>query len=252
MKILIMKTFLLMKRPSIVFILLYSINYSFFDLQAQTLPFTPSGCEKNNECKFNQTTGSSTSVSVGVTNSMGVNSSAQASPSYTASASSSLILDSFSNPSNSVSSSSLLNYNSSIQQIGTDSNNISVPVNISIKSDSSIEKSQNGNKSFISDQDKINTSNTANNFSDDNLTSSNAEFSVTGFGGFQDVRLKGDDSGTKFSSSVLPIINTDEKGNQTIGSVYGTGNASAGAEIRSRLQADINNTNFINSFITAF
>ena len=240
-----------MKRPSIVFILLYSINYSFFDLQAQTLPFTPQGCDKT-ECKFNQTSGSSTSVSVGITNSVGVNSSAQASPSYTASASSSLILDSFSNPSNSVSSSSLLNYNSSIQQIGTDSNNISVPVNISIKSDSSIEKSQNGNKSFISDQDKINTSNTANNFSDDNLTSSNAEFSVTGFGGFQDVRLKGDDSGTKFSSSVLPIINTDEKGNQTIGSVYGTGNASAGADVRSRLQADINNTNFINSFITAF
>lgn len=204
------------------------------------------------EYRYNQSIGNSSSVAVGITSSFGVSSSAQASPMYNAAAAAALVLNTDS-PNNGSISAGLPNYNSSIQAVGTEANNS--PVNVKITSESIQVKSTNGNAS----QETIGSQQLtkADNFSDNGSTSSNAEFSAQGFGAIQDLRFRGGGDGTsttgsKFTADVLPLLQTDEQGNTTSGTTYGTGSASANAESRTRFQADITTSTFVNSFVSSF
>jgi hypothetical protein len=198
------------------------------------------------ECRMNQTSGTSSSVGVGVTSTFGVSSSASSSPGYNTSATASLVLNAFdSNVSKD------LGYNSNIQSIGSKTSD--APINIKITS----ETIQTKNKDGATTQDfGDKTQKTASEqFIDNSSTVSNAEFSAEGFGASQDLRFKGkSDAGnsTEFKTEVTPIIKLDKDGNQIIGTEYATSNASANAQTGSRFQADINTSNFANSFMSTF
>jgi len=224
--------------------LILSVQILYSRANAQTTPLT--SCPLS-ECRFNQTNGSSNSVAVGMTSSFGVNSSAQASPSYNSSASAALVLNAFDS-----SNTTQTKHNSSVQSIGLDSNNTTTPINVSINSNTIVTKSKDGATSQeFSDTKQQSTSN---NFSDNSTTTSTADFSAQGFGALQDLKFQGgsDTGGSKFTSDVQPIINTDESGKKSTGTNYGTGSSSAGAETRTRLQAEINTSNFVNAFISTF
>lgn len=204
------------------------------------------------EYRYNQATGTSNSVAVGITSSFGVNSSAQASPSYNAAASSSLVL----NAEGSViqpGGSSLSNYNSSIQAVGTEANNS--PVNVKINSQTVQIKATDGSAS----QETIGSKQMSNatDFSDSGSSTSSATFSAEGFGAIQDLRFRGGSGdstvpGSSFTADVLPILNVDDAGKTTSSSNYGTGSANASAETRTRFQADITTSTFVNSFVSSF
>jgi hypothetical protein len=204
------------------------------------------------EYRYNQSIGNSSSVAVGITSSFGVSSSAQASPSYNAASSAALVLNT-DRPENGALGAASPNHNSSIQVIGTEANNS--PVNIKITSQSIQSKSSSGNAS----QDTIGSRQltAADNFSDNDSSSSNAEFSAEGFGAIQDLRFRGggdgsSTAGSKFTADVLPLLKTDEQGNTSSGTTYGTGSASSNAESRTRFQADITTSTFVNSFVSSF
>lgn len=198
------------------------------------------------ECRMNQSTGTSSSVGVGVTSSFGVNSSAQSTSNYNASSTASLVLNSL-DPA----ASSQLGYNTSIQAIGSQASED--PIAITITSNTVQNKTKSGN-----DAQYFN----ATNYSGDESTSSNAEFNAAGFGALQDLRFKGgsqtvndpvfgeiivDESpGSTFNADVIKIV--DKAG----GPEFGTGNANAGAETRTRFQADITTSSFANAFMSAF
>jgi len=198
------------------------------------------------ECRMNQSTGTSSSVGVGVTSSFGVNSSAQSTSNYNASSSASLVLNSFDQ-----NTSSQLGYNTSIQAIGSQASED--PIAITITSETIQSKAKSGNNSEYFN---------ATNYTGDESTSSNAEFNAAGFGALQDLRFKGgsqtvndpvfgdivvdESSGSTFKADVIKII--DKAG----GPEFGTGNANAGAETRTRFQADITTSSFANAFMSAF
>lgn len=198
------------------------------------------------ECRMNQSTGTSSSVGVGVTSSFGVNSSAQSTSNYNASSSASLVLNSL-DPT----ASNQLGYNTSIQAIGSQASED--PIAITITSNTIQNKTKSANESQYFN---------ATNYSGDESTLSNAEFNAAGFGALQDLRFKGgsqtvndpvfgdivvDESpGSTFNADVIKII--DKAG----GPEFGTGNANAGAETRTRFQADITTSNFANAFMSAF
>lgn len=229
--------------------LLIGINL-FFILcaKAQVSPLT--SCSAS-ECRFNQSNGVTSSVGVGVNSSFGVSSSAQSTPNFTASASSSLILDADSailNPSG-------INVypfrNSSIQTIG--SQNSTDPISIVISSDTIQAKSKDGSSSQTFSQESQATS--SSDFSDNSSTNSDATFTAEGFSAVQDLRFLGStpqSSGSEYKSSVTPIAIKDSNGNPVIGKEYGTGNSSASAETRSRFQADITTSTFVNAFMSSF
>lgn len=214
---------------------------------AQTVPL--SSCAAS-ECRFNQTNGSTSSVGVGVSSSFGVSSSAQSTPNFSASSSSSLVLNSeFPNDVTGNASNSLRN--SSIQTIGSATS--SSPINIVITSDSVQSKSKDGSTSQTFNQD--NQSSSADKFSDDSTISSDATFTAEGFSAIQDLRFKGgnaDSSGSEYNTRVAPLIVKDADGNPVIGKEYGTGSSSASAETRTRFQADITTSTFVNAFMSSF
>jgi hypothetical protein len=204
------------------------------------------------QSSFNQSTGSSSSVAIGITSSFGVSSSAQASPSYNAAAQASLVLNT--DPQSAQSGASKLsNYNSSTQMVGSEAGNS--PVNVKILSNTIKTQSTDGSR----EQDTINSRQltTGDGFSDSGNTISTAEFAAQGFGGVQDLRFRGKgegDAGTgsSFTADVTPLLNTDELGNTSAGATYGTGSANATAETRTRFQADITTSTFVNSFVSSF
>jgi hypothetical protein len=208
--------------------------------------------EGKSEYRYNQATGTSNSVAVGITSSFGVNSSAQASPSYNAAASSSLVLNADGSGVQ-PGGSSLPNYNSSIQAVGTEASNS--PVNVKINSQTVQIKSTDGSAS----QETIGSKQMSNatDFSDSGSSTSSATFSAEGFGAIQDLRFRGGSGdstvpGSSFTADVLPILNVDDAGNTTSSSNYGTGSANASAETRTRFQADITTSTFVNSFVSSF
>ena len=204
------------------------------------------------EYRYNQANGNSSSVAVGITSSFGVNSSAQASPGYNASSSASLVLNT--DPSGTQSGlQNLPYYNSSIQAVGSEASNS--PVNVKITSQTLQVESTNGSSSKEATETKqlINASN----FSDSGNSTSNAEFSAEGFGAIQDLRFRGGDAenqaaGSQFKADVVPILNTDNDGNVKSISTYSTGTANANAESRTRFQADITTSTFVNAFVSSF
>lgn len=207
----------------------------------QTTPLT--SCPVS-ECRFNQTNGSTSSVGVGITSSFGVSSSSQSTPNYNTSSSASLVLDSQAFGGAPLS-------NSSRQSIGSESS--AAPINISITSTSIQTKDRDGTTTQSFNQEQ--QSSAANLYSDDASNVSNANFSAEGFGGIQDLRFKGgtqDQQGSELKSSVIPILVKDAEGNIQPGSAYGTGNSSANAESRTRFQADITTSTFVNAFMSSF
>lgn len=224
---------------------LIALGFSFSKAFAQQQPIQlPDG---KSEYRYNQSNGTSNSVAVGITSSFGVNSSAQASPSYNAGASSVLVLNT-----DSPTSTNLPNYNSSIQSIGTASTNS--PVNVKITSDTIQLKSTDGSRSqeTVGSQQLM----SGNDFSNSEKTTSNADFSAEGFGAIQDLRFRGGgeniDNTSKFTADVTPLLKTDEQGNVSSGTSYGTGSANSGAETRTRFQADITSSTFVNAFVSSF
>lgn len=227
--------------------------------QVCVLMHTPSGYTQTaqlapgkSQSSFNQSTGSSSSVAIGITSSFGVSSSAQASPSYNAAAQASLVLNT--DPQSSqTGGTSLANYNSSTQMVGSEAGNS--PVNVKILSNTIKSQSTDGSR----EQDTINSRQLTNgdSFSDSGNTTSTAEFAAQGFGAVQDLRFRGNGeggagTGSSFTADVTPLLNTDEQGNTSAGSTYGTGSANATAETRTRFQADITTSTFVNSFVSSF
>lgn len=202
------------------------------------------------EYRYNQSLGTSNSVAVGITSSFGVYSSAQASPSYNAAASASMVL----NTDPASGSASPVNYNSSTQSVGTEASNS--PVNVKITSNTIQAKSTDG--STIQDTIGSKQIKEATNFSDSGNSSSNAEFSAQGFGAVQDLRFRGTTSdpaaapGSSLTADVLPLLKIDEQGNTSSGSSYGTGSANSNAETKTRFQADITTSTFANAFVSSF
>jgi hypothetical protein len=236
------------------------INFKSKILAISILLFWPSSSfsqvialpQGKSEYRYNQSNGISNSVAVGITSSFGVNSSAQASPSYNASSSAALVLDTNSSPTP-ANLSTLPNYNSSIQAVGTEANNS--PVNVKINSQTVQIKSTDGSTAQETVGSKQMTN--ASEFSDSGSSSSTANFSAEGFGAIQDLRFRGgngdtNSDSTKFAAEVLPILNVDESGNTTSGTAYGTGSANSNAETKTRFQADITTSTFVNSFLSSY
>lgn len=215
----------------------------FGELRPSIAQISPLNTCAASECRFNQTNGNTSSVGVGITSSFGVSSSAQSTPNYNTSSSASLVLD------GQILGSPIAN--TSRQSIGSEAS--SAPINISITSTSIQTKDRDGftAQSFSADEQ----TSSANLFSDDASSESKANFSAEGFGAIQDLRFKGespDQDGSLLKSSVLPILVTDADGNPVLGTAYGTGNSSANAESRTRFQADITTSTFVNAFLSSF
>ena len=193
---------------------------------------------------MNQAWGSSSSVGVGVTSSFGVNSSAQSTSNYNASAGASLVLNAFD-----ASTPTTNNVNSSLQTVGNAESNS--PITLTIKSDTIQSKSKDGNDAAFFNASKYTSSEN---------NSSNADFTAAGFTASQDLRFKGSnqttkettttssssDSGSTFKADVIKILD------KTGGPEVGTGNSSAGSETRTRFQADVTISNFVNTFMSSF
>lgn len=198
------------------------------------------------ECRINQSNGTSSSVGVGVTSSFGVTSSAQSTSNYNATSSASLVLNSFDQ-----STANQLGYNTSIQAIGSQASD--APIKIEITSETIQTKNKDSNESQYFNSTT---------YKGDETTASTATFNAEGFGAMQDLRFKGEDkstadgtlvelvpspsTGTVIKSDVTKLV--DKVG----GPEFGTGNASANAETRTRFQADITTSNFVNAFLSAF
>ena len=228
------------------------------NVRSQSLPFTPPICASS-ECKFNQSFGTSNSVTVGSGSSIGVNSSASASAGYNSASSANLVLDTFG-----VNVGANVDRNTSIQKVGLDSENKNLNVDVTIKGNSLILKSRDGEKA--SNATAGGSTELGNNFSESTTNTNDANFSAAGFSAFQDLRILGGastvktDNGvttatdyTSFKSSVTPYVEVSPDGN-TKGTtdIYASANSSAGGESRTRISADTNSQTFINSFISAF
>ena len=213
---------------------------------AQAEVTTPSGfsCAVS-QCTMNQSMGTSSSVGVGVTSSFGVNSSAQSTSNYNASSSASLVLNSFNGD-----TASQLGYNTSIQAIGSQASES--PISVTINSETIQAKSKDGSstQTYSDSEQAFN----AKNFTENGSTASAADFTAEGFGAMQDLRFKGAPDptageqvpGSTFAADVIKIL---DKANAP---ELGTGNANSGAETRTRFQADITTSNFVNAFVSAF
>jgi len=224
---------------------LFSLSFTSFEhsVLADTLP-SPSFCSRS-ECRFNQSSGTSTTVGVGVNSSFGVSSSAQGSSNYNSSSSASLILNAFDAKSPDSS------YNSSTQSIG--SNSSDAPIKVLIGTDTIQSKNKDGVTTQIFSDSEQSTS--SNNFVEGTTSSSTADFSAEGFVATQDLRFKGSpdsNDGSEFKSEVAPVVVLGTDGNQAINSGYGTGNSSATAQTSTRLQADITTSNFVNAFMSSY
>jgi hypothetical protein len=214
--------------------------------RAQAEVTTPSGfsCAVS-QCTMNQSMGTSSSVGVGVTSSFGVNSSAQSTSNYNASSSASLVLNTFNGD-----PAGQLGYNTSIQAIGKQASDS--PISVTINSETVQAKTKDGS-STQTYSDKEQAFN-AKNFTENGSTASSADFTAEGFGAMQDLRFKGAPDpvsaeqvpGSTFAADVIKIL---DKANAP---ELGTGNANAGAETRTRFQADITTSNFVNAFVSAF
>jgi hypothetical protein len=232
-------------RSGLLIAILSATSLAFVPVHAQsvtptTAPFT---CLVS-ECRMNQSSGSSSSVGVGVTSSFGVNSSAQSTSNYNASGRASLVLNAF-DPALPTANTT----NSSLQTVGNTSSD--APITLVIKSDSIQSKSKDGTDSSYFN---------ANKYTSEDGSSSNADFNAAGFSASQDLRFKGDasssnepsatqslsDKGSTFTADVVKIL--DKSG----GPEVGTGNASAGTETRTRFQADITTSTFVNAFMSSF
>jgi hypothetical protein len=215
----------------------------FGELRSSIAQVSPLNSCAVSECRFSQTNGNTSSVGVGTTSSFGVSSSSQSTPNYNTSSSASLVLDGqlFGSPV----------ANSSRQSIGSEAS--TAPINISITSTSIQTKDRDGFTAQSFSQEEQTAS--ANLFSDDSSSESKANFSAEGFGAIQDLRFKGaspDQDGSLFKSSVVPVLINDADGNPVLGTAYGTGNSSANAESRTRFQADITTSTFVNAFLSSF
>jgi len=223
---------------------------TFFDaVRAQTTAPVAGqfSCERS-ECRINQSVGTSNSVGVGVTSSFGVSSSAQSSSNYDSSASASLVLNSF-DPT----SANQFGYNTSIQAIGSQATDSPIAIEITSTTIQNKTKASNDSQYFYSTD-----------YTGEESTKSEAVFNAAGFGAMQDLRFKGgaqtngdsefvgdgtttvDGPGSVFQADVIKLLS------KTDGPEFGTGNASANAETRTRFQADITTSNFVNAFISAF
>lgn len=214
--------------------------------RAQAEVVTPSGfsCAVS-QCTMNQSMGTSSSVGVGVTSSFGVNSSAQSTSNYNASSSAALVLNSFNGD-----SASQLGYNTSIQAIGNQASDS--PISVTINSETIQAKSKDGSstQTYSESEQAFN----AKNFTENGSTASAADFTAEGFGAMQDLRFKGAPDpnsaeqvpGSTFAADVIKILD------KVNGPELGTGNANSGAETRTRFQADITTSNFVNAFVSAF
>lgn len=217
---------------------------SFVSKAQTTAPNTGQFSCPTSECRMNQSSGSSSSVGVGVTSSFGVNSTAQSTSNYNASAGASLVLNAFDATSPTTS-----NVNSSLQTVGNAASNS--PITLTIKSDSIQSKSKDGNDAAFFNASK---------YTSDENNGSNAEFNAAGFTASQDLRFKGSsqtvkettstssssDTGSTFKADVIKILD------KTGGPEVGTGNSSAGSETRTRFQADITTSTFVNAFMSSF
>lgn len=203
-------------------------------------------CERS-ECRINQSVGTSNSVGVGVTSSFGVNSSAQSSSNYDSSASASLVLNSF-DPA----AANQFGYNTSIQAIGSQATDSPIAIEITSTTIQNKTKASNDSQYFYSTE-----------YNGEESTKSEAVFNAAGFGAMQDLRFKGggqtngdsatwdgttsaEGPGSVFQADVIKLLS------KTDGPEFGTGNASSNAETRTRFQADITTSNFVNAFISAF
>ena len=211
----------------------------------QTLPSTPSGftCPLS-ECRMNQSLGTSSSVGVGVTSSFGVSATAQSTSNYNATSGASLILNSFSQD-----TANQLGYNTSIQTLGKNSSD--APISVQITSETVQTKSKDGTTEqdfSVNNIQKFNSSN----FSENGTSTSAADFTADGFGAMQDLRFQGGASagdgaeGSSFNANVVKLLD------KLNGPELGTGSANSGAETRTRFQADITTSTFVNAFISSF
>lgn len=229
-------------------LLVYSLLTVFMNLnvRSQTLPFTPPTCASS-ECKFNQSFGTSNSVTVGSGSSLGVNSSAQGSPGYNSSSSANLVLDTFG-----VNVGANVDRNTAIQKVGLDAENKLTTVDVTIKGNSLILKNRDGEK--LANSTSAGSIETGNNFTESTTNTNDANFSAQGFSAFQDLRiLGGAANATNFNSSVTPYVeNSTDGSSKGISDTYGSASSSAGGESRTRLSADTNSQTFINSFISTF
>jgi len=236
-----------LKHSNSIFLIgsLFSFLISSFEHSAlaQTLP-TPSSCTAS-ECRFNQSSGTSNTVGVGVNSSFGVSSSAQSSPNYNTSASAVLILNAFD------AKSSESGFNSSTQSIGSSASD--APIKILIGTETIQSKNKDGvtTQKFSDAEQSV----SSDKFVEGGTSSSKADFSAEGFGATQDVRFKGttdSNEGSAFKSEVAPVVVRSSDGNQIINSGYGTGNSSASAQTSTRFQADITTSNFVNAFMSSY
>jgi hypothetical protein len=219
----------------------------FDSVRAQTTtPVTGQFTCPVSECRINQSNGISNSVGVGVTSSFGVSSSAQSSSNYDSSASASLVLNSF-DPA----TSNQYGYNTSIQAIGSQASDSPIAIEITSETIQNKTKASNDSQYFYSTE-----------YSGEESTTSEAVFNAEGFGAMQDLRFKGgaqtngdsgvgdgttmEGAGSVFQADVIKLLN------KTDGPEFGTGNSSANAETRTRFQADITTSNFVNAFISSF
>lgn len=235
-------------------LLAQSISISFvtcllplFSAKSETaaLPSTPSGfsCPVS-ECRMNQSLGTSSSVGVGVTSSFGVSATAQSTSNYNANSAASLVLSNFSPD-----TASQLGYNTSIQTLGNNASD--APISVKITSETVQAKSKDG----VTEQD-FSASNiqkfSSTNFSENGTSTSAADFTADGFGAMQDLRFQGGSAsadsseGSTFNANVIKLLD------KVNGPELGTGSANSGAETRTRFQADITTSNFVNAFISSF
>ena len=193
--------------------------------QAQTIDF--SSCAST-ECKFSQTTGTTNSVSVGVTSSIGSSSSAQGSLHHNASSKSSVSLEGSSSV-----NSNLFGKNTSYQAIGGSFVDVigtdggfavidgerqqswqSSPVNIAIDTTTTKSLTKDGNlldrTTEIDGGSEVSSDSTE--YSDNSNSGSVANFTAEGLAAYQDLKLTGESdgsSGTYASTTVEQLVQRD-------------------------------------------
>ena len=218
--------------------LVFIILLSFFEHNARAqVDLTPpdfDSCSQT-ECKFNQTVGRSTSLTSGLTNSIGVSASTQSATStINASAYGQVQLDGSAS-------------NNVTQSIGNVLDTSSSPIKVTFNSDSIASLTESAVDRSTSSGG---TSTSANGTTEDATNnSSQAVFQSEGFGSLQNLTYLGSDSensetGTKFSAEVKPV--------EGAATEAGSGQANAGANSTTSFNTSITDNNFVSAFITSF
>ena len=235
------KTYQLLPRYLVFIILL-----SFFEHNARAqVDLTPpdfDSCSQT-ECKFNQTVGRSTSLTSGLTNSIGVSASTQSATStINASAYGQVQLDGSAS-------------NNVTQSIGNVLDTSSSPIKVTFNSDLNASLTESAVDRSTSSGG---TSTSANGTTEDATNnSSQAVFESQGFGSLQNLTYLGTAPSTGLTSSDSENSETGTKfsaevNNEGAVKEAGSGQANAGANSTTSFNTSITDNNFVSAFITSF